>query len=110
MPLPKGHAVVSTFLSPMERRLYRALCGRGVPAVRVLAQGACRGGTSFPPNVVAISPFPDAITAPSARRAAWCNEWVMRNCVRLVLGFVREGGMLDCLLSDAPPGLPVARL
>jgi REP element-mobilizing transposase RayT len=109
LPLPRGWAVMSTFLSPMEQRLFRALRERGIPAVRVLPWGGT-DGRMCPPNLCEISPFPDTLEAPSARRAMWCNEYIMNHCQKLTLGPVSEGGMLECLLSDTPPGLELLHL
>lgn len=34
----------------------------------------------------------------------------MHHCDKLVLGHLNPGGMLECLLSDAPPDLEIACL
>jgi hypothetical protein len=50
-----------------------------------------------------VSPFDDEIEAPSTRRAAWCNQYVLEHCNRLVIGHLNPGGMLACILSEADP-------
>lgn len=112
-PLKPGTAIISGFLSPAERRLYRAGMARGVPMIWVRAWGTNVGAKNLsppPPNVVMVTPFDESITAPSARRAMWCNEYVMNHCDELCVGHLTPGGMLECLLSDVPPILKLVRL
>ena len=112
LPLKKGQAVISGFLSPMEREVFKAGLTHGKPLIWVKPWGL-EDGTDTPAirraltehRLLILSPFDNAIDAPSARRAAWCNEYVMHHCDKLVLGYLKPGGMLDCLLSDAPLGL-----
>lgn len=107
LPIRKGEAVISGFLSPMERRVYRASLRNGVPMVWVRAWA--NDDSPVPERAVVVSPF-DGFAGPSAQRAAWCNEFVIRHCGRLVVGSLRRGGMLDCLLADAPEGLRIVPL
>ena len=125
LPLKRGMAIISGFLSPMERRVFRAGLMNRVPMIWVKPWGMdaaggpnATGGPNDPPvqraiaegTLLVVSPFDDAIAAPSARRAAWCNDYVMHHCDQLVMGYLKPGGMLECLLSDAPPDLEICRL
>lgn len=109
-------AVISGFLSPMERAVFRAALASHRPVIWV-KPWALEEGTDAPEiqsaltegRLLILSPFADH-AAPSAQRAAWCNEYVMHRCDRLVLGHLKSGGMLECLLSDAPPELDVRLL
>jgi REP element-mobilizing transposase RayT len=109
LPMKPDEVVLSGFLSPMERAVCRATLTSHRPVIWV-KPWAPEEGTDAPEiqaalaegRLLILSPFADH-EAPSARRAAWCNEYVMRHCNRLVLGHLTSGGMLECLLSDAPP-------
>jgi len=109
LPLSKGEAIISGFLSPMERKVFWAGLehqkpliwvkpwsleeGLDVPAIqRALAEG----------RLLILSPFAEK-EAPSVRRAAWCNEYVLAKCQRLVVGHLNPEGMLACILSEADP-------
>ncbi|NLF19349.1 MAG: hypothetical protein GX595_19140 [Lentisphaerae bacterium] len=50
-----------------------------------------------------VAPFPDAPDTPNARRAVWCNQYVIEHSDRLVIGHLNPDGMLACLLSEADP-------
>lgn len=39
--------------------------------------------------------------------AAWCNEYVLTHCDRMVVGHLNPGGMLACILSERPPELEI---
>jgi len=52
--------------------------------------------------LLVLSPF-EKSTAPSMRRALWCNEYVIAQCQRLVVGHLNPEGMLSCILSEADP-------
>ncbi len=124
LPLKPGTAIISGFLSPMERRVFHAGLKRGVPMIWVKPWGpevATDSGRSVPEDrslevalregrLLVVSPFADDVEAPSVRRAAWCNEYVINHCERLVLGHLKPSGMLECLLSDAPPELEIRAL
>ena len=117
LPLKAGEAVISGFLSPMERAVFKAGLEHGKPLIWV-KPWALESGTDNPAirraiddgRLLILSPFEKAAEAPSVRRAAWCNEYVMHHCEKLVIGHLKPGGMLECLLSDAPTDLEVCGL
>jgi len=109
LPLRNGEVIISGFLSPMERKVFGAGLehqkpliwvkpwsleeGVDVPAIqRALVEG----------RLLILSPFAEK-DAPSVRRAAWCNEYVLAQCQRLVIGHLNPEGMLACILSEADP-------
>jgi REP element-mobilizing transposase RayT len=109
LPLCKDEAILSGFLSPLERQVFwaglknkRPLIwvkpwsldeGLNVPAIQTaLAEG----------RLLVLSPF-EKSAAPSVRRALWCNEYVIAQCQRLVVGHLNPEGMLSCILSEADP-------
>lgn len=116
LPMKPDEVVLSGFLSPMERAVFRATLTSHRPVIWV-KPWAPEEGTDAPEiqaalaegRLLILSPFADH-EAPSAQRAAWCNEYVMHRCDRLVLGHLKSGGMLECLLSDAPPELDIRLL
>ena len=61
-------------------------------------------------HLLILSPFAEQIDAPSVRRAAWCNQYVLAHCSRMVVGHLTPGGMLACILSEAPADLEIAYL
>lgn len=61
-------------------------------------------------RLLLISPFPDSIEAPSVRRAAWCNEYVLTHCDRMVIGNLNPDGMLACILAERRPDLEITYL
>ena len=112
LPLKTGEAIMSGFLSPMERAVFKAGLAHGRPLIWVKPWALTEGVDSFPirhaldeGRLLILSPFKKCADAPSVRRAAWCNEYVMRHCDRLMIGRLKPGGMLECLLSDAPADL-----
>ncbi len=116
IPLRKGEAILSGFLSPMERSLFQAGLKHAKPMIWVRPWGLAE---NFAPDVRAaiaggrlllISPFDDCIETPSVRRAVWCNQYVLTHCSRLVVGHLNPDGMLACVLSEAVPGLEVSYL
>ena len=116
LPLKAGETIISGFLSPMERAVFKAGLAHGKPLIWV-KPWALADGVDSPAirqalddgRLLILSPFEKAADAPSVRRAAWCNEYVMHHCEKLVIGHLKPGGMLECLLSDAPLGLAVER-
>ncbi len=116
LPLKAGEAIISGFLSPMERAVFKAGLAHGKPLIWV-KPWALADGVDSPAirqalddgRLLILSPFEKAADAPSVRRAAWCNEYVMHHCEKLVIGHLKPGGMLECLLSDAPLDLAVER-
>ena len=119
LPIKAGEAIISGFLSPMERAVFNAGLERKRPLIWVMPFGLSKeeGGqlptrTQLPAHtqraideglLLILSPFPDSIEAPSLRRAAWCNEYVLAHCDRLVIGHLNPSGMLACILSEAAP-------
>ena len=117
LPLRKGEAIISGFLSPMERTVFRAALKHGKPLVWV-KPWALEEGTDIPAiqeaiaggRLLVVSPFSDQVEVPSARRAAWCNQYVLAHCERLVIGHLNPEGMLACILSEADPDLEIIRM
>jgi hypothetical protein len=110
---PSPSCVISGFLSPMEQAVFDACLATGTPMVWVLARGipktcvpriqrAIDGG-----RMLVMSPFDTAVTAFSARRAAWCNQYVLHVAERVVIGRLNQDGMLACLLADMQTEKPI---
>ena len=114
-PYRPGEAIISGFLSPMERAVFKAGLKQKRPLIWVkpwgmgtpdrMEQAALDAGL-----LLIVSPFPDSIDAPSVRRAAWCNEYVLTHCDRMVVGHLNPSGMLACILSERPPELEIIYL
>ncbi len=126
LPLGPDEVVISGFLSPMEQAVFKACLAHRRPMIWVTPT-ACRGATEDPrgsaagvppearhptaalpwphgvPRGLMVAPFPDAPDTPNARRAVWCNQYVIEHCDRLVIGHLNPDGMLACLLSEADP-------
>lgn len=110
LPIKPGEAVLSGFLSPMERAVLRAGLAHKRPMIWVLPSGlgtfhgdtACRVAIEEG-RLLVLSPFGPAIDAPNARRAAWCNHYVVTHCDRYVVGHLNPDGMLACILAEADP-------
>ncbi len=117
LPLRKGEGIISGFLSPMERTVFRAALKHGKPMIWV-KPWALEEGTDNPAikdaiaggRLLVVSPFADQVEAPSMRRAAWCNQYVLAHCERLVIGHLNPEGMLACVLSEADPDLEIIRM
>ncbi len=117
LPLKPGEAIISGFLSPMERAVFKAGLETSRPMIWVRPWGveddtetatvrrAIEAG-----RLLMLSPFDDKIEAPSVRRAAWCNQYVLAHCGRLVVGHLNPDGMLACILSEADPGMEITYL
>ncbi len=117
LPLKPGETIISGFLSPMERAVFRGGLAQKRPMVWVLPAGldAIQGSTACRAAIeegrlLVLSPFDTAIEAPSARRAAWCNQYVLAHCDRAVVGLLNPDGMLACILHEADPEKEVIRL
>ena len=117
LPLKSGEVIMSGFLSPMERALFRAGLKTGKPMIWVKPWGLAIDNESASVRraidagrLLLLSPFDQAIEAPSARRAAWCNHYVVAHCQRLVIGHLNPEGMLACILSEASPDLEIIQL
>jgi REP element-mobilizing transposase RayT len=113
LSMKPGEVILSGFLSPMERTVFRAGLQYQRPMIwvkpygleealdapcRVAVETALREG-----RLLMVSPFEEAIEAPSVRRAAWCNQYVVAHCARVVVGYLNPAGMLACVLSEADP-------
>jgi len=115
LPTKPGEAIISGFLSPMERAVFKAGLAQKRPLIWVkpwglgtpdrMEQAALDAG-----RLLIVSPFPDSIDAPSVRRAAWCNEYVLAHCDRMVVGHLNPSGMLACILSERNPDLEIIYL
>ena len=109
-----GEAVLSSFLSPMEREVFRAGLERRWPLIWVKPWGL-EENAGAPPvrraleegRLLIVSPFADGLDAPSVRRAVWCNQYVLMHCGRMVVGHLNPGGMLACVLSESDPELEI---
>jgi REP element-mobilizing transposase RayT len=126
LPINPGEAIISGFLSPMERAVFREGLVRKWPmicitachtytACRVGIEGACRAlefntytacrvgmeGACREGRLLVISPFGQAREAPNARSAVWCNQYVLAHCNRAVIGRLNPDGMLACILHEA---------
>jgi putative transposase len=117
LPLQPGEAILSGFLSPMERAVFRAGLAARRPMIWVKPFGLTHGSDSAAiqtaiaeERLLILSPFDDAIEAPSARRAVWCNHYVIANSTRLVVGHLNPDGLLACLLCETPPDLEIQYL
>lgn len=117
LPIRAGEVILSGFLSPMERALFRAGLRDGKAMIWVKPWGlnaekespqvreAVEAGT-----LLVMSPFDEKVDAPAARRAAWCNQFVMERSQRIVIGHLNPAGMLACVLSELDPEKEVTLL
>ena len=101
--------VVSGFLSPMERAVFRGCLNSGTPMIQVLARGLHAGANNHSlafrraidgGRLLIITPFSEKVTGFSAARAAWCNQYVLDAAEHIVVGCLSQDGMLACLLAD----------
>ena len=106
--------VISGFLSPMERDVFKACLADGTPMIHVLACGLPK---KFPPQVqraidagrlLVMTPFDATIARVNAPRAAWCNQYLLHVADRVVIGHLNPDGMLACLLADMPSDKPIS--
>jgi REP element-mobilizing transposase RayT len=117
LALTSGEVILSGFLSPMERAVFKAGLANRKPMIWVkpwaLEEGIDSPGVQralTEERLLIISPFADQIDAPSVRRAAWCNQYVLAHCTRMVIGHLNPSGMLACILTEAPPDLDITYL
>ena len=110
LSLKSGEAILSGFLSPMEREVFKNGLARRWPLIWVNTWGLEDGAGSAPVrraleegHLLALSPFADDVDVPNVRRAAWCNQYVLAHCDRLVVGHLKPGGLLVCALSEVNP-------
>lgn len=109
-----GEAILSSFLSPMERKVFTAGLERRWPLIWVKPWGL-EENAGPPPvrraiedgRLLIVSPFADSLDAPNVRRAVWCNQYVLMHCDRMVVGYLNPGGMLACVLSESDPELEI---
>ncbi len=117
LPLKAGEVIMSGFLSPMERAVFKAGLANRKPMIWV-KPWALEEGIDAPAirtalqeeRLLIISPFEEQVDAPSVRRAAWCNQYVLAHCTHMVIGHLNLSGMLACILSEAPPDLAITYL
>jgi hypothetical protein len=116
LPVRPSEVIMSGFLSPMEQAVFRAGLQHQRPMIWVKPWGldvhshtACRVAMEEG-RLLVVSPFDPAIEAPNARRAAWCNQYVVAHCDRLVVGHLNLEGMLACILAEADPEKEMTRL
>ncbi|HMP75329.1 MAG TPA: hypothetical protein PKE12_03435 [Kiritimatiellia bacterium] len=117
LPVRRNEAVMSTFLSPMERAVFRALLAARRPLIWVKPAGQDEGRLAAPlrraiddGRLLILTPFADRIDAPSLRRALWCNHYIVRHAARLIVGHLTPGGLLACVLTEASPETDIERL
>ena len=117
LALRAGEAIISGFLSPMERAVLKAGLELKRSLIWVkpwgLEESACPGPVRRAIDegrLLVLSPFADSVEAPSVRRAVWCNQYVLAHCDRLVVGHLNPGGMLACILSESAPEMEVVYL
>ncbi len=110
LPLKPGGVIISGFLSPMERAVFKSGLERKIPLIWVKPWGVKEADFPAPARraldegrLLMVSPFADEVEAPSLRRAAWCNQYVLAHCDRMVVGHLNPGGMLACVLSESDP-------
>ena len=132
LPVEPGEVIISGFLSPLERAVFRAGLARKRPMIWVSAtacrgtftacregmEEACREGMEEACRegmegawregvdggwLLVVSPFAMALDAPNARCAVWCNQYVLAHCERAVIGHLNPDGMLACILHEAHP-------
>jgi hypothetical protein len=110
LPVKSGEAILSGFLSTMERAVFKAGLDSGKPMIWVKPWGMEEDSLTAPARravddgrLLVLSPFAAALEAPSVRRAAWCNQYVLVHCNRLVIGHLNPDGMLACILSEVEP-------
>ncbi len=118
LPVKAGAAIISGFLSPMERAVFKAGLEQLRPLIWVKPWGLEPENDLSPParaavhegRLLIISPFAEDVEAPSLRRAAWCNQYVLTHCDRMVVGHLNPGGMLACVLSESDPEMEIVYL
>lgn len=117
LPVKSGEAILSGFLSPMERAVFKAGLEQKRPMIWVkpwgLEEGARDGVVRRAieaGHLLVLSPFAAELEAPSVRRAAWCNQYVVAQCGRLIVGHLNPGGMLACVLSELDPEKEIVHL
>jgi REP element-mobilizing transposase RayT len=108
--LKAGEVILSGFLSPMERALFRSGLLHRKPMIWVkpwgladsLAEPSVRRAVDEG-RLLVVSPFDDTANVPAVRRAVWCNQYVLAHSDRVVIGHLNPDGMLACILSESAP-------
>ena len=110
LPVKPGEAIVSGFLSPMEQAVFRAGLAQQWPLIWVKPWGQEDRASSESVRhaleegrLLIVSPFADGMDGPNMRRAAWCNQYVLKTCDRLAVGHLNPGGLLACVLYEVDP-------
>lgn len=107
--IANAQCVISGFLSPLERDVFRYCRSRNIPTIHVLARGTDDGldrRRQAPPQLI-VRPFDSAVTTINQQRAAWCNQYAMENAEEIVIGHFNPEGLLAFQLSDLPKATPV---
>jgi len=117
LPLRSQEAVISGFLSPMERAVFKAGLENKRSMIWVKPWGLSEGTDALlvrlaieEGRLLVVSPFDDGLEAPSVRRAAWCNQYVLAHGDRVVVGHLNPDGMLACVLSEVDPDQEIVYL
>jgi hypothetical protein len=118
LPVKSGEAIISGFLSPMERAVFKAGLKHKLPLIWIKPWGLEPKEGLIPQaraaldegRLLIVSPFAEGVEAPSVRRAAWCNQYVLEHCDRMVVGHLNPGGMLACVLSESDPEMEIIYL
>ena len=117
LPLRSQEAVISGFLSPMERAVFKAGLENKRSMIWVKPWGLSEGTDAVPirlaieeGRLLIVSPFDESIEAPSVRRAAWCNQYVLAHGDRVVVGHLNPDGVLACVLSEVDPDQEIVYL
>jgi REP element-mobilizing transposase RayT len=108
--IANAQCVISGFLSPLERDVFRFCTQRNIPTIHVLARGYDEGLSRrrrAPPQQLIVTPFDSAIATINQPRAAWCNQFAMETADEIVIGHLNPEGLLAFQLSDLPRGLAV---
>ncbi len=112
--LRQEEVILSAFASPMERQVFSAALKNKRPMVWVKPLSAERGIHSSAiqhaiseGRLLVVSPFHCVPERSYMRRAAWCNQYVLSQCNRLVVGNLKPDGLLACVLSEAHPDLQI---
>jgi len=115
LSLKSGEAIISGFLSPMERAVFAAGLKHRRPLIWVkpwgLSDETPQIRTALDENrLLILSPFSEELDVPSVGRAAWCNQYVLAHCDRAVIGNLNPDGMLNCILSESDPDKEIVYL
>ena len=118
LPVKPGEAIISGILSPMEQAVFKAGLAHKQPLIWVKTWGLEHetglihsARAAFDEGrLLIVSPFAESVEGPSVRRAAWCNQYVLGHCDRMIVGHLNPCGMLACILSEADPEMEIINL